>query len=138
MQQTPGPQPTKDHRAKLADLMLGFVPAQAINTAAELGIPDLIAHEAKTAEELAAATHAHPRTLFRLLRYLASIGVFQADSANRFGLTPLASLLCSDAQGSMRSMSRIMGRAGPRTSNHLIDAVRSDRNPYELAFGRHR
>src|SRR5437870_10697791 len=114
-----------EDRAKMADLIMGFVPAQAVAVAAELGIADILARDAMTAEQLAAVTHTHPRMLFRLLRYLASIGIFQADENQRFSLTPLASLLRSDAEGSMRSMSRIMGRVGPRTANHLIDAVRS-------------
>jgi hypothetical protein len=125
-----------EHRAKVADLIMGFVPAQAVAVAAELGIADLVAREPMTAEQLAAVTHSHPRTLFRLLRYLASIGIFHADENNRFSLTPMASLLRSDMQDSMRSMARIMGRAGPLTSNHLIDAVRSAKYPFQEAFGK--
>jgi SAM-dependent methyltransferase len=124
-----------EHQARMADLIMGFVPAQAVAVAAELGIADLVAREAMTAEQLAALTHSNPRNLFRLLRYLASLGIFKVDQNNRFGLTPMASLLRSDIEGSMRSMSRIMGRTGPLTSNHLIDAVRSAKYPFEMAFG---
>jgi len=125
-----------EHRAKLADLIMGFVPAQAVAVAAELGIADILARGPMTAEQLAASTHSHPHTLFRLLRYLASLGIFQADENNRFNLTPMASLLLSDTKDSMRSMARIMGRAGPPSTNHLIDAVRSAKNPFEEAFGK--
>jgi hypothetical protein len=125
-----------EDRAKMADLIMGFVPAQAVAIAAELGIADRIEGEAMTAEQLAAMTQTHPRMLFRLLRYLASIGVFQADENNRFSLTPMASLLRSDAEDSMRSMARIMGRVGPPSANHLIDAVRSAKYPFEAAFGK--
>ncbi len=62
-----------EHHAKMADLIMGFVPAQAVAVAAELGIADHLAREAMTAEQLAAVTHTHPRMLFRLLRYLASL-----------------------------------------------------------------
>jgi SAM-dependent methyltransferase len=103
--------------------------------AAELGVPDLLAREPMTAEQLATLTHSDARSLFRLLRFLASIGIFRSDENNRFSLTPMASLLRSDIEGSMRSMARIMGRVGPRTTNHLIDAVRSAKNPFEQAFG---
>ena len=125
-----------DHHAKMAELIMGFVPAQAVAVAAELGIADLVAREPMTAERLAAETHANPRALFRLLRYLASIGVFQADEQDRFGLTPMASLLRSDSEGSMRSMARIMGRLGPRSADRLIDGVRSVRCAFEVAFGK--
>jgi hypothetical protein len=120
----------------MAGLIMGFVPAQAISVAAELGIADLVAQKSMTAEQLATATNTHPRMLFRLLRYLASIGVFQADEQNRFSLTPKAALLRSDSKDSMRSMARIMGRVGPRTTDHLIDAVTSEKNPFELAYGK--
>jgi C-methyltransferase len=121
-----------EDRIKLADWILGFVPAQAVSVAAELGIADFLAHEAMAAEQLAAATHAHPRTLFRFLRYLTSIGIFQADNKNRFSLTPIASLLRSDVEDSMRSMARIMGRVGPRSTDHMIDGVRAAKYPFEI------
>jgi SAM-dependent methyltransferase len=124
-----------EDRSKMADLIMGFIPAQAVAVAAELGLADHLASEAMTSEQLAAATHTNPHTLYRLLRYLASIGIFQADEKNRFSLTPLASLLRSDAESSMRSMARIMGRAGPPSVNHLVDAIRSAKNPFQLAFG---
>jgi len=125
-----------DNPQKMADLIMGFLPAQAVAVAAELGIADLLAREPMTVEQLAAATHSQTPMLFRLLRYLASIGIFQADQKHKFSLTPMASLLRSDAPDSMRSMARIMGRCGPRSTNHLIDAVRSARYPFQLAFGK--
>jgi O-methyltransferase domain/Dimerisation domain len=125
-----------EDRVKMTDVIMGFVPAQAVAVATELGIADLLAREPMTAEQLAASTNSHPRTLFRLLRYLASLGIFHADEHNRFNLTPMASLLRSDVKDSMRSMARIMGRSGPPSSNHLIDAVRSAKNPFEEAFGK--
>ena len=39
-------------------------------------------------EALAQATGTHPRSLYRVLRYLASIGVFTEGAAREFGLTP--------------------------------------------------
>ena len=125
-----------EDRPKLADLIMGFVPAQAVAVAAEIGIADYLGREAMTAEQLAVVTDTHPRMLFRLMRYLASIGIFQADENNKFSLTPMASLLRTDTPASMRSMARIMGRTGPLTTNHLIDAVRSGTQPFEAAFGK--
>jgi SAM-dependent methyltransferase len=125
-----------NQQQKMAELIMGFVPAQAVAVAAELGIADLLAREPMTVDQLAAATRTQAPMLFRLLRYLASIGIFQADQNHRFGLTPMASLLRSDSPDSMRSMARIMGRYGPRSTDHLIDAVRSARYPFQLAFGK--
>jgi hypothetical protein len=90
-----------------------------------------------TASQLAASTGSDARTLFRVLRFLASLGIFRADEHERFALTPMAELLKSDAADSMRSMSRIMGRVGPGTVSGLLDGVRTGKNPFEMAFGQH-
>ena len=90
-----------NQQQKMAELIMGFVPAQAVAVAAELGIADLLAREPMTVDQLAAATRTQAPMLFRLLRYLASIGIFQADQNHRFGLTPMASLLRSDSPDSM-------------------------------------
>jgi SAM-dependent methyltransferase len=119
----------------MAEFVSGFLPAQVVGIAAELGIADLLAREPLTAEQLGAATHTEPRALFRVLRYLASLGALQADASNRFSLTPMGSLLRSDAEGSMRPMARIMGRLAPQTVSHLLDGLRSGKCPFEVAFG---
>jgi hypothetical protein len=50
--------------------------SQAINAAATLGIADLLVDGLKSPDELAKATGAHAPSLYRLLRALASVGLF--------------------------------------------------------------
>ncbi|MFL6395500.1 MAG: hypothetical protein ACJ708_12700 [Nitrososphaeraceae archaeon] len=81
---------------------------QAIYIAAKLRIADYLKDGAKSVEELAVRTETHPDSLYRLLRMLASIGIFaeikeeddKQEQANqkirrRFELTPMAFLLQS-------------------------------------------
>ena len=58
--------------------------AQAISVAAELGIADLLTDAPRGVEELAAATSTHASSLYRLLRALASNGVFSESEGCRF------------------------------------------------------
>ena len=67
-----------------------FILSRAISVAAKLGIADLLKADAKTADELAQATGVHTPSLYRVLRALASAGIFAEDEAGRFHLTPLA------------------------------------------------
>ena len=53
-------------------LVSGMWAAQAVATAAKLGIPDQLAHGPKTAEELAKAIGADTSAVYRLLRGIAS------------------------------------------------------------------
>ena len=83
-------------------IICGFWVSRAIYIAAKLGIADYLQNQPKTAEELAALTDTHAPSLYRLLRALASVGVFVEDSDRRFGLTPLAATLQSQARYSLR------------------------------------
>ena len=76
--------------------------SQVIHLIAQLRIPDLLADGPKTAEALASTTATHAPSLYRLLRAVASLGIFEEDEGRRFSLTPLGTLLRSDADGSMR------------------------------------
>jgi len=70
--------------------------------AAQLGIADLVAQGVKRTDELARRTGTHERSLYRILRALACVGVFTETAPRQFDLTPLASTLKSDAPNSMR------------------------------------
>jgi hypothetical protein len=78
-------------------LLLGYRVTQALYAAAELGLADLLAGGARSADDLAAAAGAHAPSLARVLRLLASEGVFAQTDDGRFVLTPLAEPLRRDA-----------------------------------------
>ena len=88
--------------AVLSQILFAPLIQKGIFVAAKLGIPDLVAHEPETAEELARKTGTHAPSLYRVLRALASAGVFRENAERKFELTPVAELLRSDASGSMR------------------------------------
>lgn len=89
-----------------SDVMLQMVSSfwvtRAICIAAQLGLADLVKAEPQTAAQLAAATGTHERSLYRLLRALASVGIFVEDEAQRFAQTPLSDTLRTDAPVSLR------------------------------------
>jgi ubiquinone/menaquinone biosynthesis C-methylase UbiE len=94
---------------QLMQMIFGFVTTQAISVAARLSLADLLKDGAKNAEELAQVTGTQARPLYRILRSLASVGIFAEDDAGRFRLTPLAELLRSDTSDSLRDFSIFIG-----------------------------
>src|SRR5215470_18048782 len=89
--------------AQLMDMVFGFALSRSIAVAAQFGIADLLKDSPKSADELAQAIGAHPRSLYRMLRALAGAGVFSEGADGRFSLTPLSELLRSDAPESLRA-----------------------------------
>jgi len=94
---------------QLMQMIFGFVTTQAISVAARLSLADLLKDGAKNAEELAQVTGTQARPLYRILRSLASVGIFAEDDAGRFRLTPLAEPLRSDTPDSLRDFSIFIG-----------------------------
>ena len=94
--------------ARLMELIFGFALARSIAVVAQLYIADLLKDGPQSADELARATGAHPRALYRVLRALSAAGVFTEDADGRFGLTPLSQHLRSDDQESLRGFAQMM------------------------------
>jgi len=63
--------------ARLMQIVGGCFPSQAVYVAAKLGIADLLKAEPLTVAELARKTETHERALYRVLRCLASLGIFR-------------------------------------------------------------
>jgi hypothetical protein len=114
----------------------GFAFTQMLYVAAQLGIADLLADGPKPIEELAAATGTHAPSLYRVLRALASLGIFAQDEGPRFALTPRAALLRTHFPGSLRSMAVYFGSPWDwRAWGHLLEGVRTGQTAFDLVHG---
>ena len=94
--------------AVLMQIANGTMVTQALGVVAKLGIADLIGDSDRDVDELASASSSESASLYRILRSLASVGVFTETSRAKFAHTPVSSLLRSDIEGSMRGMAIFM------------------------------
>jgi hypothetical protein len=117
---------------QMMQLATGHFRAQAIFVATKLGIADHLKNGAQTCAQLARSTSTPPRALYRLLRALASIGVFVEEEGGRFALTPLAETLRSDDPDSLRPLLLLIGEEfhwGPWS--HLLYSVTTGESAFE-------
>src|SRR5688500_8190506 len=96
--------------ARLREMVNGYQVSHAISAAATLRLSDLLAAGPSNVEDLAAATGTHGPTLERLLRALASVGVYERGDDGRFALTGLGQALRSDVPGSVAAWAELIGR----------------------------
>ncbi len=89
-------------QAVLIRMTHGYCEAKALQVAAELGIADLIAENSKTADQLSKIVGVHSNSLYRLLRALASLGIFKETDDSHFENTPLSEAIRADVPGSVR------------------------------------
>ncbi len=120
--------------ALLYQMAIGHYVSRALDLAARLGIADLLANGPRDAEDLAKATSTHAPSLARVLRLLASVGVFAEQEHGVFALTPTGQLLRADVPGSMRAMVMVFSGIGIQDSwKDLEYCVRTG----EPAFRKH-
>src|SRR5438552_7737793 len=82
----------------------GYMASSCLYAAVTLNIADHLASGPKGVAELAKSSGANEDALYRALRLLASLGIFDEVSSRTFALTPAADLLRRDAPNSLRGM----------------------------------
>ena len=126
---------TSDPSAELLRLVNGFQISQALHVASLLAVADYLKDGPKSADVLARACDAHPRSLYRLLRALASIGVFHENDME-FSLTPVGFCLTSDAVGTRRNWAQYIGGPGNwHAWGDLLHSIKSGEGAYPLTHG---
>jgi O-methyltransferase domain/Dimerisation domain len=120
----------------MLNLIEGFWIARSIYLAAKLGIADAFDDQPKTIAQLAAATNTEPRALYRLMRALASVGIFIEVSDHCFAITSLAATLKNDVPGSMRHL--VMAQMGEDHSlgwSNGLHSLRTGETAFDAATG---
>lgn len=125
------PQP----RELLAHWISGYWLSQMLHVAARLKLADLIAGGTQSSAALAAVTRMHEPSLFRLLRGLASLGVFAETTPGCFVMTPLAEPLRSDHPESVRPMALMLGGVQYEAWADLYDSVATGKPSFDERFG---
>jgi hypothetical protein len=101
----------------------GYIVSTALWISVKLGIADQLVGGARSASDLARATGANEDALYRVLRLLASVGVFEEVSPRHFGNNPASSTMQSGIPGSVHHMALWM--ADPFHLRVYADALHS-------------
>src|SRR4051812_16412271 len=120
---------------QLDQMITGYWSSQAIYAAAKFGIADLLKDGPKTTEQLAAATSTNAEALYRLLRALASIGIFAEGETHHFSMTPLAEPLSSDVAGSKRALALMSGDEQFRSWCEIAYSIQTGKRAFDKVFG---
>jgi hypothetical protein len=122
-----------DFKVQMNQLIRSYWTTQAIFVAAELRIADLLVEGPKHPDQLGEEAGVKGDMLYRVLRALASIGIFAEDAAGRFSLTPLADTLRGDS--GQRAYARLHGQELYQSWGKLLEAVRTGDAGFVKAFG---
>lgn len=96
-------------QATLMQLAMGAMVTQAVYVATKLGVAEVLADGEKNIDDIAQEVGAHSTSLYRVLRSLASLGVFTETKARTFANTAVSDVLRAGVPGSMRDSMIFMG-----------------------------
>jgi O-methyltransferase domain len=115
----------------------GLGATQVLATFAELGLPDAIGDDAKTADELARELGLDADALHRLLRALATREIVRMDRRGRFRLARMGQVLRADHPQSIRPFVLYFNsRASREAWAGLTDTVRTGEPSFPTVHGR--
>lgn len=120
----------------MRNLAIGHWVARLIHIAAKLRLADLVKKGPRTVEDLATTAGVQPLALYRILRALASVGVFAETKNRRFKLTPLAATLRTDVPASMHGWALMINENwGWDSWKELLHGAKTGEMPFLKAHG---
>ena len=130
------PQPAMPPDARLLQLILGMCTTRALAVAAELGVADLLKEGPMNPKDLAQRTGSNPDGLYRMLRALAAVGVFEMRADQSFANNELSTLLRGDLPGASRANALWFSDVSGWTAWGRLDhSVRTGKPAFDEVFG---
>ena len=122
---------------QMMQMISGYWVSQCIYVAAKLAIADHLTKSPQTYHSLATATHSNPSALYRVLRALASVGIFTETESGNFAMTPLAEFLRSDSPQSMQPTAIMLGEPEHYQAwGDLLHSVKTGNPAFDHRFGK--
>jgi hypothetical protein len=133
----PPAQPPIPPQRVIGQLLFGKQLTASLSALARLGVADHMGEGAIPVEELATKVGAHAPSLYRVMRMLASVGVFSEEPGGKFALTPVGETLQTEAQGSMRAMAMMLGDEwSMHAYTRMADCIRTGVDGVTMAYGK--
>ncbi|MEG0925215.1 methyltransferase [Chryseobacterium sp.] len=124
-----------ENTLKMFEILGGMWIACCVKTAAELNIADRLTENPKSISLLAKEVQANEKALYRILRALSSVGIFEEREDNAFVLNDLGATLQSDIHGSVKDF--VLANLGEHFPGFmkLTTSVQTGKVPFEDVHG---
>ncbi len=122
-------------RLEMMQTAVGYWVSKALFCAAKADVADALRDGPRPVAELAAAAGVDAENLHRILRALASVGIFAESEAGVFALTPKAEFLRADHPQSMKHFLLMVGDDELEAWADLYHTVATGQSAVEKRFG---
>ena len=120
----------------LFQMIVGKWISQAVGTVVEIGVPDQLGTRTRSCSDLARESGVSEDGLYRLLRALASVGLFTESAKRRFKLAPMGQLLRRDHPESLAGYAQFTAHDSTwRPWGQLRYSVKTGLPAFDHVFG---
>ncbi|MEO0648000.1 MAG: methyltransferase [Cyanobacteria bacterium J06650_10] len=127
-------QSTFSHQSALIRMASAAWMSRSVYVAAKLRIADFLKADAKSYAELATLTETEPQALYRLLRALASVGLFSETEPGLFMLTQTGYFLRSDISESLHALTIMYGEDDYKAAGCLLHSLKTGESAFEKLY----
>ena len=121
---------------RMAELLNGYQVSAAIGAVARLGVADCLSAGPADLNEVASRVGADARSLERVVRLLADVGIFEQLDDGRVALTALGGMLRDEVPGSARRAAIVVSEEWHwRAYGHFAHSVRTGEPGFRQARG---
>jgi hypothetical protein len=116
-------------------MITGYQVSRAVYVVSKLAIPDQLAAGPIALDTLAKNVGVKPEALYRVLRALTGMMLFEEPEPGMFGLATAGHLLRSDVQGSLRPLALVHGEEQYESWFEILRTVRTGETGFCLKYG---
>lgn len=124
-----------DSRLKFIKLLFGYKMSQCLYVVAKLNIADYLLSGPKTASELALLSKTNSDALYRVLRCLAALEIFDEGDNKDFSLNEASNFLISDSNTSLKDFVILCGEDLYKTTGDLFYSVETGLPAFDHIYG---
>lgn len=119
------------------NLLYAYLDTQCLCAISELGVADILQNDAKPIGAIAKRVEVDADKLYRVMRYLASKGLFDELPDRHFQLNAHSQCLLSSQLGNLKDLIAFHANAPYQAALSLKQTLREDKSPFELAYSGH-
>ncbi len=119
----------------LAKMLYGYKMTQCLYVATKLNIADHLSLGKKSAQELAILTNANADALYRVMRCLATLGVFNEEQGKVFSLNDEAEELLTNSKNTMKDFIILCGEELYNAAGELLYSVSTGQPAFNHIYG---
>lgn len=119
----------------IKDMLFAYYQTQCLYIVSELRIADYLEHAPCSVSKLASRINVDENKLYRIMRFISSLGLFDEVSDKTFQLNEESKYLLTSSKNNIGNFIKLHGEYFYTSATKMLDSLELGTTPFELQFG---